>query len=200
MIVIAINVIMSFMAFQNASLSDRWILHPYDMSRNNTWYRLITSGFIHGDMFHLLFNMISFYSFAVGVARLEWTMGSLTFGAFYIASLVISDLTTVVRHKDNYGYRALGASGAVSAVILASVLEDPSMQLMFMFAPFPIPGWLFALLYIGYSYYASTRKVAGNIGHEAHLWGAIAGIFLGYSMSPTIRHHFLLWLQSHGIG
>lgn len=181
-------------AFNDPNFMNQSLLYPYQMVRDKSWHRFFTSGLVHANTFHLAFNMISFFSFGFA---LEPIMGSLSFGLFYIMSLVISDLPSVFRHKDNPAYRALGASGAVSAVILACVLYNPDMRLIMMFLPIPIPGWLFAILYMGYSHYAS-RNSNDNIGHEAHLWGAIAGIVLSLMMSTTIREHFFAWLALKG--
>lgn len=194
-LIIAITVITSYQAFNDRNLLNKTLLYPYQMVRDNSWYRFISSGFVHADLTHLAFNMISFYGFGMA---LESIMGSIPFLIFYIAALIISDLSSVWRHKDNPQYRALGASGGVSAVILACVLYNPDMRLGLMFVPIPIPGWLFAIIYMGYSHYASKQN-RDNIGHEAHLWGGIAGIILGLTMSETIRESFLFWLHNKGI-
>lgn len=198
LLILLITVVTSVRAWKDTRLFNQFILYPYQMARDKSWHRTITSGLIHADMWHLAFNMISLYSFATGYGGLEKTMGSLSFLVFYVATLIISDLTTVVRHKDNPAYRALGASGAVSAVILASVMNHPDGKLMMLMFPFPMPAWLFGILFIGYSHYAS-RNAKDNIGHEAHLWGAIAGVVLGWIMSSEIRENFLTFLHVKGI-
>ncbi len=198
LLILLITVVTSIRAWNDVSLFNRFILYPYQMARDKSWYRTITSGLIHGDTWHLAFNMISFYSFSAGMYGLERVMGSPQLLVFYLVSLILSDLTTVLRHKDNPAYRALGASGAVSAVVLASIMNNPDSKLIMLMFPVPIPGWLFGILYIAYSQYAS-KNAKDNIGHEAHLWGAIVGLVLAWIMSPQIRENFMAFLAVKGI-
>ena len=198
LLILLITVVTSIRAWNDLSLFNRFILYPYQMAKDKSWYRMITSGLIHGDTWHLAFNMIALYSFSSGSYGLESVLGSIQFLLFYVVSLVLSDLSTVVRHKDNPAYRALGASGAVSAVVMAMILNNPSGEIIMLFLPIPIPGWLFGILFVAYSHYAS-RNSKDNIGHEAHLWGAIVGLVLAWIMSPVIREHFLHFLQAKGI-
>lgn len=181
MVIFIITLITSIRAFNDPVLIANFIFNPFRVVRNKEYQRLLTHGLIHADIAHLAFNMITFYFFAFS---LEYTIGHLKFALLYIGSLVLSSLTTLQKHKDNPAYNALGASGAISAVLLSSVLFDPGMQLL-MFGFLPIPGWLFAILYIGYSQYAS-RNSNDNIGHEAHLWGALSGIALTFLLEPKV--------------
>jgi membrane associated rhomboid family serine protease len=188
--IFAITIITSLMAFQNSDLMYKFILNPSRMIANRDFGPFFTSGLIHANWSHLLFNMITFYYFAF---PLEQMMGPVKFFLLYVISLVIASAPDVYRHRNNPGYNALGASGAISAVLLSMVLYYPEMKLAFIFFPIPIPGWLFALLYMGYSYWAS-RNSNDNIGHSAHLWGGIAGIVLTTIMSPQVALNFVYWV------
>lgn len=187
LVILLVTVFVSYRAFNDRALLEKYLFYPHRMQADGSWYRFLSSGFIHADLTHLAFNMFTLYSFA---QLLEPVMGSLKFLLFYLISLVTSGLTSYNRHKDNPLYRALGASGAVSAVVLATIMYAPSGIRIYGF----IPGWIFAILYMGYSHYAS-RNSNDNIGHEAHLWGGISGVVLGLTMSHEIRDNFLYWLQ-----
>ncbi len=165
-------------------LIESWALHPYSVVRKKEYWRLITSGFIHGDMMHLLFNMITLYFFAVGERGLEDNAGSLRFFLIYFVSMIVSDISTVIKRKDDYGYRSIGASGAVSGILFAAIMYNPTMKIFFFFIPIPIPAWIFAILYLVYSYTAS-RKSQDFINHEAHFWGAGAGAALAIILDPA---------------
>jgi membrane associated rhomboid family serine protease len=163
------------------------MLHPYGVVHENKWYQLITSGFVHADLIHLMFNMLSYYFFAF---NLELIIGSLNFFIIYFVSLIVSDISTVLKNKDNPQYYALGASGAVSAVIFASILVFPSSKIALMFFPIGIPAPIFGLLYLVYCYYASKRS-GDLINHEAHFWGAVSGIVLLILLIPGVVPHFI---------
>ncbi|MEM6261501.1 MAG: rhomboid family intramembrane serine protease [Bacteroidota bacterium] len=177
-----ITLITSIMAFKDQNLMDKFILNPYDTYHYKKYHTLLTSGLIHGNTIHLAFNMLTFYFFAFYLEA--YFLGSWQFAVLYIVSLVLSDIPTLFKHKDSPQYYSLGASGAISAVVLSIVMCKPDLTLRLFFA-IPIPGWLFALAYIGYSYYAS-RNSRDNINHDAHLWGALAGIVLTLLLKPTV--------------
>jgi len=176
------TIIISLLGFQRDSiLRDKFILHPWGLTRGQRIYSIVMHGFIHADYMHLAFNMITFYFFAF---YLEARAGHLNFAVIYFGSLIISVLSTIYKHKNDFDYRSLGASGAVSGVILSAVIYEPASRIYLFFFPVGIPSPIFALLYIAYSYYASKKRY-GNIAHEAHLWGAIAGIALTVLLYPT---------------
>ncbi len=172
--IFVITLITSIKAFKDPILRDKFLFIPYRVYHHKEYARLFTSGLIHGGNMHLVFNMISYFYFAFTFERV---IGHWQFMVFYLATLALSDITILFKHKDNPAYSALGASGAVSAVVLGMILCAPGMSLMLFFIPIPIPGWLFGIAYIMYSHYASKNQT-DNIGHEAHLWGAISGIIL----------------------
>ncbi|MEO6851048.1 MAG: rhomboid family intramembrane serine protease, partial [Mucilaginibacter sp.] len=151
-VIFAITIIVSLIAFYNENIYARLMLHPYSVHRGQRVYGLITSGFIHADWMHLIFNMVSYFFFAF---QLEAQLGHWQFGLLYMLSLVLSDLPSVSKHKNDYGYRSLGASGAVSAVIFGSILFDPLNPIYIMLIPIPIYGVIFAILYLVYCHYAS---------------------------------------------
>ncbi|GAB3918267.1 rhomboid family intramembrane serine protease [Mucilaginibacter boryungensis] len=185
--IFVITLIISLLAFSSESLMSKLILHPYSIYRGEKTYTIITSGFIHKDWTHLIFNMISYFFFAF---RLEAYLGHWQFALLYMVSLVFSDLPSIVKHKDDYWYHSLGASGAISAVIFSGILFDPRSSMYIMFLPIPIPSWLFGILYLVYCWYASKQS-RDAINHDAHFFGAISGIFITIILYHQIIPHFL---------
>jgi len=179
-VIFVITIITSLIAFYNEDIYARFMLHPYSVSRGKRVYTLITSGLIHNDWMHLIFNMLSYYFFAF---QLEARLGHWQFGVLYVLSLVLSDLPSVSKHKEDYGYHSLGASGAVSAVIFGAILFDPLNPIYIMLIPIPIYGVLFAILYLIYCNYASKRAT-DNVNHDAHMFGALSGLAI-----TVILHH-----------
>lgn len=181
------TIAISLLAFQKGSpLRDLFILHPWSLTRGQRLYSLIMHGFIHADYMHLIFNMITFYFFAF---YLEYRTGHLNFTIIYFGSLILSILTIIYKHRNDFDYRSLGASGAVSGVIFGAIIYEPTSKIYLFFFPVGIPSPLFALLFVGYSYYASKNRY-GNIAHEAHLWGAIAGTALTILLDPPALVEF----------
>jgi membrane associated rhomboid family serine protease len=158
--------------FVAPAIIERSMLRPYWLKRNGEYERLITSGFVHADLWHLAFNMLTFYFFAFA---LEDRIGSLKLLTLYLLGLVLSDLGTYFKHRDNPDYASLGASGAISAVLFASIVYFPHQSLFILPIPFPIPAPLFAVAYLAYTYY-SARNPTGRINHDAHLGGALTGL------------------------
>src|SRR5690606_16232497 len=140
------------------------------------------SGFLHVDWTHLLFNMFSFYSFSISLERY---LGSVEVAVIYFASLFGGDLLAMFIHRNHPNYRAVGASGAVSGIIFAAIAIFPGIQVSIFLIPIGIPGWLFGACYVLYSMYG-IRSSAGNIGHEAHLGGALVGLLTAILLVPEV--------------
>lgn len=181
------NIILSMIAFSvGKPIYERLWLHPYSLVRERRYYTLLTSGFIHADFGHLAFNMLTFYFFGFPLALL---VGDLDFLIIYLGSLVISSLPTVIKEKDNANYKSIGASGAISGVLFGYILFAPLSKIYIFLIPIGIPAVLFAVLYLGFSYYAAKKDI-GNINHEAHFWGALAGVLLTMLLAPQVLSIF----------
>jgi membrane associated rhomboid family serine protease len=151
---------------------ERCLFRPFEFARGMRRATLVTSGFVHADMPHLLFNMIAFWSFG---APLEQRLGTAKFVLLYAAGLLLSQYGTYRKQRNNPDYATLGASGAVSAVMFAYIVYSPTSQLMLMFFPVPVPAPLFGIAYLAYSIW-SARNSRDRINHDAHLGGALAGL------------------------
>ena len=169
-IIIAANVIISYKGFDDYGFFDKYKFNVGAIKRGEQ-FRLFSSGFLHVNTQHLLFNMITLYFFANNVIAY---VGSLKFIIIYVVSLVAGGLLSLYFHKDEYHYSAVGASGAVTGVLYAAILLNPDMSLFFFFIPVPIPGYVFGIGYLLYSIYGMKKRI-GNIGHDAHFGGAIGG-------------------------
>lgn len=174
---IAINVIFSLIGFSNAAFVDKTIMWPYRVARENQYFRFITSGFLHADFMHLFFNMFTLYFFgrAAEYYFAQYGLGAnVAYIGLYFLGLIVSDIPTYIKHKNDYNYRALGASGAVSAVVFAAIVFNPWSS-VYLYGAIKISAAVYAILYIVYCVYMG-RKSADNINHDAHLWGALFGI------------------------
>ncbi|MEX0779436.1 MAG: rhomboid family intramembrane serine protease [Balneolales bacterium] len=163
------------------------MLCPYYTFREGKWYQLLTSGFLHADGNHLLFNMVTFFFFA---PTMEQVMGMPLFVTLYITGIIVSSLPTLFKHRDNPNYASLGASGGVEAILFAYILLFPLNNLYLMLIPIGIPAIVFGALFMGYSYYEAKKK-RGNVNHEAHIAGAIYGILFTLFTIPDAFVHFL---------
>ena len=186
-IIFVFTVVTSIYAFNDSSLFGKFMLHPYSVSRRHKVYTLITSGLIHADWMHLIFNMITFLSFGF---PLERAIGSWQFGLIYLIGLILSDIPTVIKHKNDMWYNSLGASGAVSAVLFSSILLAPFSSLYIFPIPFPIWSIIFGPLYLTYCVYAS-RQSRDNINHDAHFFGALTGLIVTVIIVPGVIPNFL---------
>ena len=189
-VIVAITVLVSWRAFNDRKLLERLILWPPAVERHKQYDRLLTHGFIHADWMHLLFNMITLWSFGAAVERVfsQW-ITPVGFVLFYLSAIVVAILPTYLRHRHDPNYRSLGASGGVSAVLFAFILFDPWSTLIIFPIPVPIPAFLFAILYVGYSIWMD-RRGGDNVNHSAHLWGAAYGVLFTVAMEPQVLGHF----------
>jgi membrane associated rhomboid family serine protease len=202
LILLGLTVAISAYAWSNQELMNNWILDPYQMNRRGgQWYRLLTSGFLHADWGHLLFNMITFYSFgglalSAFASELGRTNGIIAFLVLYLGGIIVSDLPTYFRHQHDPGYRSLGASGGVASVLFAGILFQPIGKVYMMFIPFGIPGFIWGVLYLLYSYYMGRRR-GDNINHDAHFYGALYGVLLTIALLPATLPDFLLQVKGY---
>jgi membrane associated rhomboid family serine protease len=190
-LLIGITALVSFGAFQNVDLMNKCIFYPADIKSKREFWRFITHGFIHADMQHLLFNMITLFFFGRFVEKPfnEIFGNAFIYPLFYILALIASSLPSYKKHQDDYYYRSLGASGAVSAVLYAAIVFNPWMRINF------IPGIVYAIGYLVYSNYMS-RKQVDNIGHDAHMYGAIFGFIFPFVFKPDLIPYFLEQLKN----
>lgn len=160
---------------------ERCVFRPYWLTRRGEYHTLITSGLVHKDFGHLLFNMLSYWFFAF---QLQRVIGAVAFFVLYVGSLVLSELPTWYKHRRDPSYGSLGASGAISAVLFASIVYFPDQELMILPIPLPIPAPLFAVSYVAYSWW-SSRQGRDGINHDAHLSGALLGLLFVLVYEPA---------------
>ena len=190
-LVIAATCIVSFKAFSDEAFFRKYEFHIGSI-RAGEQIRMLTSAFLHGDIGHLFFNMFTLYMFAPVVIS---GFGEISFLLVYFGSLIFGSLLTLYLHKDDYNYRAIGASGAVTGVLYSAILFQPDMSLYLFFIPIPIPAYIFGIGYLLYSIYGMKAK-NDNIGHTAHFGGAIGGYVITLAKEP---HMFSDNLQMVGL-
>jgi membrane associated rhomboid family serine protease len=173
LVILAVNIGLGLVALGNQQLIGRLVFRPYDYARDRNRYTIIASAFAHADLPHLLFNMLTFYYF--GATLLEWRIGTPMFIVLYTLGLLLSQLGSYRKHRNDPGYATLGASGAISAVLFAAIVYYPTMTLNMFFIPIPIPASLFGVGYLVYSWW-SARQDRGRINHDAHFGGALSGL------------------------
>ena len=179
-VIIVVNILMSYKGFNDVAFFRKFEFHIGSI-RDGDQIRMITSGFLHADMGHLFFNMFTLYMFAPVVSNY---FGNASFFLIYMGSLAFGSLLTLVMHKNDYGYRAIGASGAVTGIIYSAILIQPDMMLG-LFYVIPIPAYLFGIGYLLYSIYGMKAK-NDNIGHTAHFGGAIGGYIITLAKDPSM--------------
>jgi membrane associated rhomboid family serine protease len=199
-LIIIITAIISYVSQRRQDIMQKLIMHPYTVSRKKQYYRLLTSGFIHNGLIHFFFNMLALYFFGPYIEaifkELYPASGTVLFIIFYLTAIVVSDLTSLRKHKDNPGYFSLGASGAVSAVVFSWIMFFPTRTIYVYFIP--MPGFILGALYLIYSYYQS-KNPNSHINHDAHLWGSIYGILFTTILYPSAIPRFIQQLSEFEI-
>mgnify|MGYP002639538841 CR=1 FL=1 len=192
-VIIAATVIVSISAFNNIELFSRLKFNAYLIKHSNEKWRFFSYALVHSGWMHLIINMYVLYSFG-GVVEKFFTgnfggIGFLYYGLLYVGGVLFSTLIDFGKYKNDIYYNAVGASGAVSAVVFSSILVYPAGSIILFPIPFPLPSWLFGIVYLIYSAYMG-KKGADNIGHNAHFWGAIFGIVLTVILVPNVIQDF----------
>lgn len=195
LLIIAATVIASFTAFNKPILFEKLKFNAYAIRYGKDYHRFLSHGLIHVNLVHLLVNMFILYSFGRNVEPAFQSLfgtlqGSGAYAFMYIAAIAFSTLVSYGRHKNNPSYNAVGASGAVSAVVFASILMHPQGSIMFIFLPIPIPSPVFGVLYLVYSAYMA-RRAQDNIGHDAHFYGALFGFLFPILLQPWLFTRFI---------
>lgn len=180
-VIIAVTCFFSYKGMNDLAFFRKFEFHIGSI-RAGEHIRMISSGFLHADLGHLFFNLFTLYMFAPVVSSY---FGDFSFLLIYMASLVFGSLLTLLMHKNDYSYRAIGASGAVTGILYSAILIDPSMSLYLFFIPIPIPAYLFGIGYLLYSIYGIKSK-SDNIGHTAHFGGAIGGYIFTIVKEPSM--------------
>ncbi len=186
-IIIALNVIISFKGFKDISFFEKYKFNIAAIRRGEQ-LRMLSSGFLHADYNHLIFNMLTLYFFAGIVIAY---VGVTQFVLIYLASLILGSILSFYFHKNEPYYSAVGASGAVMGILYAAILFIPNQNLYLFFA-IPVPAWIFGVAYLLYSIYGMKNKL-GNVGHDAHVGGAIAGYLLTIIFAPYLLEKSL-WI------
>ncbi len=192
-IIIIITAITSYLAFNNPETFYNLKFNPYLIHHNRHLHRFFSYALIHADWMHLFVNMFVLWSFGTAVETYyEHFFGGrapVYFMLLYVGGVMFSTLPSYGKHKNNDTYNAVGASGAVSAVLFSSILMQPQMPIIFIFFPVPIPAWIFGILYLVYSAYMAKRGT-DNIGHDAHFWGAVFGLVFTFALNPAFLPGF----------
>lgn len=193
-IIIAITAFVSFQAFSNQEIFDKLKFNAYIIKHSKQGYRFLSYGLVHADWIHLIINMFVLFSFSktvIIIFRFHFgIIGILYFLCLYVGGLALSTIASYLKHKENYYYNAVGASGAVSAVLFSSIILWPKGSIGFIFIPIDIPSPIFGLIYLGYSFWMS-KKANDNIGHDAHFWGAVFGIIFTIAINPEFFFIFI---------
>lgn len=199
-IIIVITCGISLLTMQNHDIKNRFMFNAYAIAHHRQWWRFFTHGVLHADFMHLFVNMLSLYFFGPLVEKTFCMdqnfgpiQGEVNYLLLYIGALLFSSLFTFFKQRDNQYYNALGASGAVSAVVYTAILLYPTVKLYVFFA-IPMQAWIYGGIYLVYSSYMSKKQI-DNIGHDAHFWGAAYGFLLPILMKPAFMTLFIWQLK-----
>ena len=184
LLIIGACIAVSYKGFNDSSFKRKYMFNIGDISHRKQYYRMFTCGFLHSDWTHLIVNMLTLYFF---YRTPYMALGSGAFLMIYVGGLVFSSWYSYMIHHKDYYYSALGASGAVSAILLSAVMLNPTMKMIIFPIPLPLPGWIFAIAYIVFSSFG-MHNTNTRIGHSAHLGGAVIGIVITLLMRP-----YMIW-------
>jgi len=191
--IIILTVFVSYVCFQNSDTMSRLHFSPDRIKRHREYYRFLTYGFVHADWPHLIINMFvlySFGSFVIEYSAMIFKYPLLFFVGLYFGAIIMSTVFSYFKHRNNYAYVAVGASGAVSAVLFTSILFYPFGSIRMFFIPIDIPAWVFGLFYLIYSA-VMARRGKDNIGHDAHFFGALYGLVFPILLEPRLLNYFI---------
>jgi membrane associated rhomboid family serine protease len=181
-ILVLITVGISIAGFNNETVINKLILWPRVMDKPGEYYRLLTSGFIHADWNHLIFNMLTMFFIGQSIEGSMYVGEKLPI--LYLSGIVIASLPSFLKNRNNSYYRSLGASGGVSSILFFMIYYFPWSRINIMFIPIGIPSILFGILYLAYEAYMG-KKGGGNVNHDAHFWGAVYGLFFALMIDPS---------------
>ncbi len=190
---IILSVAASFYAWDKSDIYNKWVMNPGSITNRKEYYRFITSGFIHADYMHLLFNMVSLFYMGrlletIFVRNLG-AIGMVHYVLIYLLGIIISDIPTYLKHRNDYHYTSLGASGGVSAIIFAGIVFLP-WEKIYLFGVIGVPGIIYGLLFLLYSWFES-RRGAGHVNHDAHFYGAIFGLVYPFLFIQGSLEYFI---------
>lgn len=201
--IVIVTGVVSFLAFQNRETLAKLMFNPYLVKHSNQWYRSVTHAFIHSGWMHLLVNMWVLWNFGGIVenafASERGNLGVPIFLGLYLGGILFATLPSFKRHQNNFHYNSLGASGAVAAVLFASIYFNPTMDLIIMFIPIPIPAVVFGSLYLALEWYMD-KKSNDHIAHDAHFWGAAFGFTYAVIMVPSQLEWFIEAIKMRFLG
>lgn len=193
-LIIIVTVVISYNTFNNQYKKAKWLFIPTSIKRNKEWYRFLSHGFIHADWGHLLFNMLTLLFFAPilenSLLAYYDNSGYLIFILYYLSAIIVSSIYSYITNMYNDSYASLGASGGVSAILFATIALNPTMGIGLLFIPIHIPAFIFGIMYIIYSHHMAKRNM-DNIGHDAHLHGALYGFVLLFILIPSQLNIFI---------
>lgn len=189
-LIIILTSAVSIIGFSKESVKEDLLFWPAIIKREGQFYRFVTHGVLHADTMHLIFNMVSFYSFGLALEEylfkaLFGDMSRALFALLYVSSIIFAVIPDYLKYYNKSHYRSLGASGAVSSVVFSAITIQPTMPIRFFFIPFNIPGYVFGVAFLVLSAMLA-KKGGGNIGHNAHFWGSVYGILFTYIAAKLI--------------
>ena len=193
LVFIIIITVSSIYGWNNPSFQSKWMFNPYSIYHGKQYYRFLSSGFIHSNLAHLIFNLIALYFFGGVIERiylkLYGSSGIILFIITFLAGIIVSNLKTYFKFRNSSYYNSLGASGGVASVLFASIIYKPTVGICIYFA-FCMPAFILGAIYLIYSYY-SGKRMADNVNHDAHLFGSIFGIVFTILLRPIVLVEFI---------